>query len=165
MESRIWDYLDGRSNPSERLQVEDLLKTDIAWRSLYDELREVHDAIAATHLEGPSLRFTRNVMEEIGRLQIAPATRNYINKRVVWGIGLFFILLVLGFLIYGFGQMDWSGGKGSSFAENLGKVDVSRFFSNTWVNAFMMVNVVLGLVLLDHYLRGKSEVGRRKTTR
>ena len=138
-----------------------MLQEDAAWRSKYQELLELHGMINSTELESPSLRFTRNVMEEIARLHIAPATKNYINKKIIWSIGFFFIALVIGFLIYGFGQMDWSAGEGSSLSDNLGKVDLAKFFSNTWVNVFMMINVVLGLVLIDHYLSNKKK-GFRK---
>ena len=33
----------------------------------------------------------------------------------------------------------------------MSKVDYSKFFNNTYVSVFMMINVVLGLVLLDRY--------------
>jgi hypothetical protein len=65
-------------------------------------------------------------------------------------------VLVIGFLIYGFGQMDWNTGD-SSLPIDLTKIDYSKFFSNTYVNVFMMINVVLGLVLLDRYLESKKK--------
>jgi magnesium-transporting ATPase (P-type) len=113
--------------------------------------------LKSTELDSPSMRFTRNVMEEIARLHIAPATKNYINNKIIWGIGFFFITLLVGFLVYGFGQMDWSSGENSTLSENLHKVDLSKFFNNTWVTVFMMINVVLGLVLLDNYLSNKRK--------
>jgi len=161
MEERLWDYIDGNASLNDKSTIEKMLQEDAAWRSKYQELLELHGMINSTELESPSLRFTRNVMEEIARLHIAPATKNYINKKIIWSIGFFFIALVIGFLIYGFGQMDWSAGEGSSLSDNLGKVDLAKFFSNTWVNVFMMINVVLGLVLIDHYLSNKKK-GFRK---
>ena len=101
-------------------------------------------------------------MEEISRLHIAPATRTYINKKIIWAIGLFFILMIVGFLVYGFGQMDWTTGESSAIADKLGRIDISKFFSNTWVNLFMMVNVILGLFLLDNYLATKRKQYRKE---
>ncbi len=101
-------------------------------------------------------------MEEISKLHIAPATKSYINNKIIWGIGFFFIALVAGFLIYGFGQMDWTSGTESSITKNINKIDFSKFFNNTLVNVFMMINVVLGLFLLDSYLSNKRKAFRKE---
>jgi len=36
-------------------------------------------------------------------------------------------------------------------------VDYGRMFNNTFVNAFMMLNVVLGLMLFDRYLNSRRK--------
>ena len=156
MEERLWEFIDGQGNPSQRSAIEELIATSQEWKRKYNELLEVHQLVQASELEAPSLRFTKNVMEEISRLQIAPATRNYINKRIVWGIGLFFITMVVGFIIYGFGLVDWKTDGDSVISENLNKISFNNFFNNTWVTVFMMINVVLGLFLLDNYLTNKK---------
>ena len=161
-EERLWDYIDGVSSPGERTVVEQLIQTDLEWKSKYGELLEVQQLLQSSELEAPSMRFTKNVMEEIAKLQIAPATRNYINKRIIWGIGAFFITLIIGFLVYGFGQIDWSAQSDSKLPVDLtnvdfSKVDYSKMFNNNLVNAFMMINVILGLFLLDRYLANKRK--------
>jgi hypothetical protein len=35
--------------------------------------------------------------------------------------------------------------------------DYSRMFNNTFVNAFMMINVILGLFLFDRFLDNKKK--------
>ena len=101
-------------------------------------------------------------MEEITKLHIAPATKTYINKRIVWGIGIFFITLIVGFLVYGFGQVDWTVQGDSKLPVDFGKVDYSKIFSNTFVNVFMMINVILGLFLLDRFLAAKRKKFREE---
>ena len=96
-------------------------------------------------------------MEEIAKYHIAPATKTYINKRIIWGIATFFIVLIVGFLIYGFGQIDWSSKSDTNLPVDINKVDFGKFFNNTYVNIFMMINVVLGLMLLDRYLASKKK--------
>jgi hypothetical protein len=54
-----------------------------------------------------------------------------------------------------------SGGEESTLSKNLNKVDFSKFFSNKWINAFMMINVVLGLLLLDNFLSNKRKEFRK----
>lgn len=159
MEERLWAHIDGEGSAAERGAIDRLLAEDRAWRDRYAELLELNRMLQAeTELESPSLRFTRNVMEEIARQQIAPATRNYINKRVIWGIGGLFGLLLLGFLIYAVGSINWSApaAPGTSIGESLAKADYSRVWSNDWVNLVLMGNVLLGLLLFERFLARKN---------
>lgn len=158
MEQQLWEYIDGTATAEERSLVEKHIAENKLWREKYQELVEVNELIKSVDLEQPSLRFTRNVMEEIAKHQIAPATKKYINNRIIFSIAAFFITSIIGFVIYGIGQIDWSTAqsdpvKGIDFAE----VDYSSIFNNDLMNIFMMVNVVLGLMLLDRYLNDKKK--------
>jgi len=162
IEDRLWDFIDGASTVDEKSNIERLLESNFEWKAKYHELLEVHQLIQSSELEEPSMRFSKNVMDQIAKLHIAPATKTYINKKIIRGIGIFFILLIVGFLVYGFGQVDWNTKGSNSFLENINKVDFNKFFSNTWVNAFMIINVVLGLFLLDNYLSNKRKEFRKE---
>ena len=157
MDERLWDYIDGQSSIDEKSSIEKLLQSNSEWRQKYHELLEAHKLFQSSELEEPSLRFTKNVMEEIAKYQIAPATKAYINNKIIWGIGIFFITLIIGFLIYGFGQVDWNASGDNKLPIDISKVDYGKFFNNTYVNVFMMINVVLGLMLLDRYLAAKKK--------
>lgn len=157
IEVRLWNFIDGSVSTEEKNLIEKLLIDDPIWKTTYQELLDINNMLQSTELETPSLRFSKNVMEGISKLHIAPATKSYINNKVIWGIGFFFIALFAGFLIYGFGQMDWTSGSQSSITTNINKIDFSKFFNNNLVNAFMMINVVLGLFLLDNYLSSKRK--------
>lgn len=158
MEDRLWEYIDGSVSMEERSAIEKLLIDNQQWKEKYRELLEIHQLVHSSALEEPSMRFTKNVMEEIAKHQIAPATRTYIDKKIIWGIGLFFITLILGFLIYGFSQVNWStdSGNGGRILD-FTNVDYSKFFNNTYVNVFMGINVVLALMLLDRFLASKKK--------
>ena len=108
MEESLWNFIDGTISASEKIVVEKLLQTDADWKAKYGELLQVNELLQSSELEAPSLRFSKNVMEQISKLHIAPATKSYINKKVIWGIGLFFNTMIVGFLIYGIGQIDFS---------------------------------------------------------
>jgi hypothetical protein len=161
IEERLWDYIDGTGSLNEKMAIEKLLESNLEWKAKYHELLEVHQLMQSTELESPSMRFGKNVMEKIAKLHIAPATKTYINKKIIWGIAFFFIALIVGFLVYGFGQIDWNAKGDTTISENLSKIDLNKFFNNTWVNVFMMINVVLGLVLLDNYLGNKRKEFRK----
>lgn len=158
MEERIWDYIDGLCSAEEKTFVEELINTNLEWRKTYGELLEVHKAMdAALEPDQPSMRFTQNVMEEIARLRITPAASSYINKKVIWGIALFFLITMAGLLAYGFAQVNWhSTGDSSWLAVDMRKIEWNKIFNNNYTNVFMMMNVVLGLMLLD------MQLGRKK---
>jgi hypothetical protein len=159
IEARLWEYIDGSSDAKETAFVERLIAENAEWRAKYHELLELHQLIDATELEQPSMRFTKNVMEEIGKYHIAPATKTYINNKVIWGIALFFITAIVGFLIYGIAQIDWSVASNDQnpIGIDFTQVDYSRMFNNSFMNIFMMLNVVLGLMLLDRYLNDRKK--------
>lgn len=161
-EERLWEYIDGNSSAEEKAAVEKMLESNMEWRAKYQELLEVHQLMKSSELEEPSLRFTKNVMDEITRLHIAPAAKTYINKNIIRGIAIFFITMVAGFLIYGFGQVDWTASGDSKLPIDLDKIDYSKFFNNTYINIFMMINVILGLFLLDRYLANKRKKFREE---
>lgn len=158
VEIRLWDYIDGLADTSERAAVEKLIAEHAEWRIKYQELLDVHQMVQTTELEEPSMRFSKNVMEEIAKYQIAPATKNYINQKIIWGIAAFFITVIVGFLVYGISQIDWSAGStNSGIGIDFAQVDYSRMFNNNFVNMFMMLNIVLGLMLFDRYLDLKKK--------
>ncbi len=162
IEERLWTFIDGVCEGEEKSAIEQLLQTNQEWQRKYRDLLDINELLHSSELEEPSMRFTRNVMEEIAKYKIAPATKTYINKRIIYGIGAFFGIMILGFLIYGFGQIDWSASGDTNIPMNFGKVDFNKVdfsvvFNNTYVNIFMMINVVLGLMLLDRYLAKKRE--------
>ncbi len=159
MESRLWDYIDGTSNAEEKTAIEQLIATNLEWQRTYRELLDAHQLMNSAGLESPSLRFTKNVMEEIAKYHVAPAARNYINKKIIWGIGGFFLAMIVGFLIYSFGQVSWtSGGTNELLAQyNPQKINWGKIFNNTYSNIFIMINIILGLMLLDMYLQRKKE--------
>lgn len=157
MELKLWDYIDGSLPLGEKSSIDKLIEENSIWKHKYAELLELQQLIHSTELDQPSMRFTRNVMEEIAKYQIAPATKNYINKKIIWGIAIFFITIIVSFIIYGFSQVDWSDKSSSIIGVDLGKVDYSKFFNNTYINIFMMMNVVLGLMLLDRVLSNKRK--------
>jgi hypothetical protein len=156
-EARLWEYIDGNGDTEERSVIEKLVEENKAWRDKYHELLELHQIMQSSDIEEPSMRFTKNIMEEISKLHIAPAAKNYINKKIIWGIGGFMIAMIVGFLVYGIAQIEWS--EGNSYASkgfDFTQVDYSKMFNNNLMNVFMMLNIVLGLIFFDRYLANRK---------
>ncbi len=120
----------------------------------------IHEMLQKEELEMPSLRFTKNVMEEIAQFQVAPATKNYINKNVIRGFMAFFLIMIGGLFIYFVGQIHWSsnstGNLFPAYSQNANKLNWSMLLNNTYVNIFIGINVILGLNLIDKYMQGKK---------
>jgi hypothetical protein len=169
MEDRLWDYIDGISSPAERSAIDELLAANLEWQQKYRELLNVHQLLNTSELDEPSMRFTKNVMEEIARHHVAPATKTYINKNVIRSIGAFFLTLILGLVTYILSQFKWSAagnGNGSSLLpsspnlnlERLNNVNMSKAFNSTYITVFMLIAIVMGFMLLDMYLQRKRQL-------
>jgi len=167
MEYRLWDFIDGLSSPAEKTAVEALIAANAEWKRKYSELAEIHQLMTGSQLDEPSMRFTRNVMEEIARHHVAPATKSYINKNIIRGIGAFFLSMIVGLIVFFIVQVKLSPGstavgpevKLPSFDVKVPAVDLGKALGSLPVMLFMFITVVMGLVLLDLYLQ------RRRTGR
>ena len=161
MEQRIWEYIDGHCSEAEKAAITRNLAENPVWKSKYNELISVHEMLQKEELDMPSLRFTKNVMEEISRYQVAPATKNYINKNVIRGITAFFLVMIAGLIIYFVGQIHWNssstGNLVPAFSLDANKLNWSKMLNNTYVNIFIGINTILGLILLDKYMQERKK--------
>jgi hypothetical protein len=157
IEMMLWEYMDGTCNEPDKQRISVLIEQDETWKAKYAELSAFNADLAnSLHLEQPSLRFSKNVMEAVATVKIAPATKMYINKNIIRGIAAFFILTVTTLLGYALATADWSANSTSVLSKlNLDKFDMSRVFNSTTFNLVIAVNVIIALVLLDTMLRRK----------
>ena len=165
MEDRLWNYIDGLASPAEKSAIEALLTVNREWQDKYNQLLNVHRLLDSSGLDEPSMRFTRNVMEEIARFHVAPATKTYINKNIIRGIGAFFLTMILGLTVFVLTRFQWTGGSSGNVAtaeidlglSKLKSVDVSKAFNGAYVTVFMLIAVIMGFILLDLYLQRKKK--------
>jgi hypothetical protein len=154
---RLWQYIDGNSSPDEKTAIEKLLQENNTWQENYQALLQVQELLQQSDLHAPSLRFTKNVMESIAHQSIAPATKNYINYNIVKGLAAVFIGIVTVFVIYAFFQVkfDFAPADDKTFIPKH-DFDYSVIFNNDWVNVILLLNMILGLFLLDQFLTSKK---------
>jgi hypothetical protein len=159
MEKLIWEFIDDHCGPDERAVVMRHIAEDLAWRNRYIELMRIHEMLHKEELDMPSLRFTKNIMEEIARYKVAPATKNYIDKNVIRGVAAFFLVMIAGLFIYFVGQIHWSNQATSNLIPTYNleanKINWGKLINNTYVNIFIGINAILGLILIDKYMRGR----------
>jgi hypothetical protein len=161
MDERLWDFIDGRCSEQERAVIGSRIADDPVWQRRYREFLQLNLELHQQELEGPSLRFTKNVMDQIAHLQVAPATRNYINRHVIFGIVAFFFTLITGVIVYLAGKTQWAGNSSDNFLSSHhlspDNLNWGGVLGSLPVNVFMLVNVVLGLFLLDNYLQRRKK--------
>ena len=152
IELQIWAYIDGDCSGEAKNQVAKLIATDTVWASTYQQLLTLHHTLpqhAAT--DQPSMRFNKNVMDEVARTAISRPTRRYVNPVIIKGISAFFVLSFIAILGYALFTAD-----GKTNIIRLPELDFARVFNSTLFHTIAWINVVLGLLLLDMFLRRKK---------
>jgi hypothetical protein len=163
IEEKLWEYIDGLSTEEDKTSINRLLHADPEWKLKYNELMELNRMLDMSELEQPSMRFAQNVMEEIVKQHIAPATKTYINKKIIYGIGGFLLTMLLGLIIYFIANLQLQqGSASSSFSEGMGRMNWSNLLNSGYTNIFLLTTLVLGLMLLDRYLDIKKEELKNK---
>lgn len=161
IEERIQSYIDRECNEEERLYIEQKIATDKIWTARYQAISALHELLS-TELEPmePSMRFTKNVMEEITGLEIAKPIRLGQNPwvfRIACGTLAAILVAIVG---YSLSQIDFSTGSSTS---NL-PMPTMQVPSIHWVGylgqgtilLLFMVCTIVGLYLADKLLSKKS---------
>ena len=137
-EQMIWEYIDGSCDEPTKEQVQQKLNTDVQWRNLYDELLLLHKSISTDmEAEQPSLRFTKNVMGMIAADVIVRQSKNYFNPIIIQSISFVLIASIIFLLAYAFSTANWN------------ETTAMKYYNSSTLHAFLWVNIILGLVLID----------------
>jgi hypothetical protein len=152
-EAVLWAYIDGSLQGSEKIVIEKRVIETKAWASRYKDFLELHQLLQASEMEAPSLRFTKNVMEEIAISEVAPAAKEYINKRFIWCVSGALFILIIGLFCYGMLVAGRSETNSYQYSGTfLKEINYRALFDRDYVHIFMMLNVIGALVLADRFL-------------
>lgn len=161
MEERIQAYIDHEFDEAERLLIEQKMDTDKNWSEHYHAVLAVHELLS-TGLEPmePSMRFTKNVMEDIAGLEIAKPIRLRQNPwifRIAGGILASILLAIVG---YSVSLMDFSPGSSESKlpipSMQVPEVNWAGYLGQGTTLLLFMICTILGLFLADKLLAKKS---------
>lgn len=156
IESQLWNYIDGFSDTGEKAAIEKLMIENKEWSEKYKELLQLHQIINSIELEQPSMRFTKNVMDEIEKYSVQIAAKKFINHNIIYSIGAFFIITIVTLLSYGFSQTETNNTKTLDIEKEISGVDFNVLFSNNYIHIFIGINIILALMLFDKYLNFKK---------
>ena len=150
----IWDYIDGNISVEDKNLIAGKIANDPAYQEAYTEMMEIHQMMGTIALEEPSMSFTRNVMEQV-KLEITPvALKTKTDKRIIYSLAAFFLLSILSVTAYAFSTSTMTFPDMSFPTLNV-QLNVSVFTKPLFLQLFLFVDVLLGLVYLDKFLRNK----------
>lgn len=158
MEEKLWNYIDGSCTPEEQKAIAMLIEQDEVYRRKYEELLLLNAEFSAIELDEPPMAFTYNVMEAIRTENARQPLKAAINKRIIKGIGFFFVFTISAILIYILANINWSSGTADVHVQVPSSIFVTlkNVISGPAMQVFLFFDVVLGLYLLDSYLRRKA---------
>ena len=156
IEEKLWDYIDGNCSADEQKTISSLIASDETYRLKYKELLTLNNQLSAMELDEPPMAFTYNVIEAIRTEQAQQPLKAAVNKRIIRGIGLFFLITIPALLVFVIANINWS--PISSSAIDIKLPQFKNYLTRPIIEGFLFFDVVLGLFLFDNYLRKKNLV-------
>ena len=157
-EQIIWNYLDGHVSVEEKKLIEQLLKSDAEFLSLFEEIKSIHLQISTLELDEPSMSFGRNLMEKI-QLEHSPVPqKSLLGKWLINTISLFFlaaILCVLGILFF---KIEWSQSPETAWFEfTMPQFALDSSSYSFLINLFVFVDIIVVLYFFDAFISKKMK--------
>lgn len=159
VEERLWSYIDGACDEEERKAIDMLIATDEAYKHKFEELLSLDHEFSAMEPDEPSMGFTYKVMEGIREEYARQPLKAAINKRIIRGIGGFFVVTILLLVIIVLSTLHLTPVSFSvHLPASLKLPGVQNYLNGPVLYGFIFFDVIFGMFLLDAYLR------RRKTS-
>ena len=154
MEQRLWEYIDGTCSDKERLAVAALIEQDDSWRNTYKEMLRFNDEISAITPDEPPMGFGYKVMEGVRALEASKPLKTVTNNYIVAAIMSFLILSIIVLMVFAFSGTTPNSGSNQSYVNYFPAI--SALTSSGMLKAFLYIDVVLLLLLIDGFLRRKK---------
>lgn len=157
-ENRIQSYIDGLCTKDEAAEISKNISTIPTWKECYTSLLEIH-LLLQNEMEPmePSMRFNKNVMDQIAGVKIAKPARQYLNPMIIWMIGGVMATMLVLVLGYAISLADWSVAANNTTFKMPGLkvpiVDWDAFLNSKLTILFLMINTVLGLTICDKWFK------------
>ncbi len=153
IEEQLWDYIDGNLDERQASAIKKRIETDQRFRAQYEELLGLNSLIGNIELDEPSMSFTRNVMDHVALEKAPIIIKTKVNKYIVYGIAGFFVISLLA--IFGYTlwhvKIDFADVEFSSRFD----LNIENYINSTTIYALLFIDLVMGLLFLDYFLRRK----------
>ena len=153
IEQQLWDYIDGNLDESSKKAIEEKIALNAEFKSQYEDLLKLNLVFDGMDLDEPSMSFTRNVMESVAIVPAPVAMETKVDKKIIYGIGGFFVISLLALLGYVFYNVNLEMPK-FDLKVNL-DFNLEKYITPSAIYAFLFADLVIGLIFLDQFLRKK----------
>src|ERR1700761_4690785 len=144
IEEKLWNYIDGSCSEEERKAIDILIAQDEVYRRKYEELLSFDQQISNMELDEPPMAFTYNVMEGIRAEYAQQPLKSAINKRIIKGIGIFFIVTITLALLFAMSNIHLSSGNSTGGSSLNFKIpNIKNYFTPGVIEGFLFFDVVL----------------------
>lgn len=150
IEEQLWSYIDNSCSEAERIRMDENIATSPMWQNTYHKLLSIHQQLQAITPEQPSMRFTKNTMEQLADLRIAPKINYTVNSNIIKGALAASAMLLAAFFAYIIIAADWTTPAATN--DFLDKINVSTVMYST-----LFTIVILLLILIDTSLRSAKQ--------
>lgn len=155
IEEQIWDYIDGNCKLEEKAAIENKIASDKAYSLVYQELLAIDQHLGSIDLDEPSMAFNRKVMGLID-LETAPVSlKTRVDQRIIYGIAAFFILATCSIVVYAISQIQFLP-LTTKLELPTFNLDFNRYLTPTFIRIFLFVDLFIGFIYLDGFLRRKK---------
>lgn len=160
VEEKLWEYIDGACSAGEQKIIAELIAADAGIRAKYEELLALNKEFAAMELDEPPMAFTYKVMEGVRNQNAGIPLKAAINKNIIRGIAIFFVVTLLASLVFVFTNVKFSAQSAANLSGYFKMPAIDAGKARLLVQCFVFCDVILALYLFDAYLRRKR---REKT--
>jgi hypothetical protein len=160
IEKRIWSFLDQDCSAAEATEIAMLIKTKSSWKEKFIEISEFHNSLSVdTELHQPSMRFSKNILEIVEKENIVHPVKTYMNQWVIRAIMALFTISISVIIISLFSGHNSSIGNNSFISNVVSLAGTSGPSTQVIYYAFLLLNVIAALALLDSLLKRKIKGG------
>lgn len=157
IEETLWNYIDGACTPDEQKAISTLILRDEEYRLKYQELLKLNQEFSAMELDEPPMAFTYNVMETIRAEHAQQPLKAAVNKKIILGITIFFVLTILILLAATLSNIHLSAVSIPINTQIGFKVpNIGNYITKPVIECFLFFDLILALYLFDTYLRRKN---------
>lgn len=157
IEERLWSYIDGTCDESERKAIDLLIASDETYKAKFDELLSFDKVLMAIEADEPSMGFTYKVMEGVRAEHAQQPLKAAINKNIIKGIGIFFIAIITLMMIFMLSTLHITPARFSvHLPDSIKLPDLKNLLSGKVLSIFFFLDAILVLVFIDALLRRRK---------
>ncbi len=151
-DEQLWALAEGQAPADTQASLHAAIAADAILRQRYEALLGLEQSLRSMELEAPSMRFTKNVLDQLAEPAYRPAL-TYINKWMIRGIAALFVALFAAVMAGAVLHPSAGGNAQQGYTAKLGSL-----IGGHALPYLVMINILTLLVLADAWYRKKRTI-------